>query len=82
MNRKKDDGTVSPILGVAIVAEGKKPANKTIYWATDETDFVWGPAGSRFIVIRCRDKRSSLYTCHYMALDLQRVAWLRWEDER
>jgi hypothetical protein len=75
MSFEKDDGTISPILGIAVAAQGKKPAHEKILWAEDETDFLWGPAGSRFIVIRCRDKSAD----HYMAYDLERANWLRWE---
>ena len=72
---KKDDGTIGYMLGIVVAARGKKPVTKSILWATDETDFLWGPAGSRFLVIRCNGQHGE----HYMSLDIERVEWLRWE---
>jgi hypothetical protein len=73
---KGSDGVIHHDLGLRVSGNGSGPRTEDIIWS-GETDLLWGPQGSRFAVIRCRGKTS----VDYMALDLQRVAWLRWEVE-
>ena len=71
---EKDDGTSKPVLGIVVTARGQKPMREESIWQGDESDFVWGPEGSRFIVIRCRGNG-----VYYMAFDLECSEWLRWD---
>jgi hypothetical protein len=78
MTFEKDDGTMAPVLGIIVATLGEKPVEKKELWPGDETDFFWGPDGSRFIVMRCRASKTMDI---YSAFDLKRTAWLRCEAD-
>ena len=72
---EKDDGTQGNVLGIDVGEGSRFHPVQNILWDEGETEMLWGPSGSGFAVIRCRNARGD----HFMALDLRRGQWLREE---
>jgi hypothetical protein len=70
---EKDDGRLTDTLGIAVGGDGIRHDVLTVLWDEGDTDFLWGPEGSGFAVVRCMWKEKPWY----MALDLKRGRWLR-----
>lgn len=72
---EKDEGRFEEVLGLAIGVDGLQHEPFWVFRDKGETDFLWGPKGSGFAVIRCRGKAE----LRYLALDPKRRLWLREE---
>lgn len=77
----KDDGSPSDSLKVIIAAGDAVLGDWYVRFGKGESDMVWGPEGSQFVVIRTIAEKTE----HYEAYDLRTCRYLRnetWDDGR
>jgi hypothetical protein len=70
---RRDDGRTADDLAVVVGVNGVEHEPLRVFWDEGETDFLWGPEGAGFAVIRCKNKGEPMY----LAVDFKRGRWLR-----
>jgi hypothetical protein len=70
---RRDDGRTVDDLAVVVGVNGVEHEPLRVFWDEGETDFLWGPEGAGFAIIRSKGEGEPMY----LAVDLKRGRWLR-----